>query len=143
MNNNKQKSKRKILVVDDEPDSSTIFRLALEDNGFIVDAFNDSTLALSAFKPNSYDLVVLDIKMPKMNGYELCEKIKKIDDKVKVCFLTASEEQYAEELKTQLRKSYGASSSSSATASSSFDITLIRKPVTLDELVKKVDEITA
>src|SRR5919197_3164513 len=125
MNNNKQKSKRKILVVDDEPDSSTIFRLALEDKGFDVHAFNDSTLALSTFKPNSYDLVVLDIKMPKMNGYELCEKIKKIDDKVKVCFLTASEEQYNEEIK---KKSYSASSSSC------FDITLIRKPVTLEEL---------
>jgi DNA-binding response OmpR family regulator len=131
-NNKKQKSKRKILLVDDEPDSSTIFRIALEDNGFDVDAFNDSTLALSAFKPNSYDLVVLDIKMPKMNGYELCEKIKKIDDKVKVCFLTESEEQYSEEIKTSF----------SAPTSSSFDITLIRKPVMLDELVKKVDEIT-
>jgi DNA-binding response OmpR family regulator len=133
MNNNKQKAKRKILVVDDEPDSSTIFRIALEDNGFDVDTFNDSTLALSAFKPNSYDLVVADIKMPKMNGYELCEKIKKIDDKVKICFLTASDEQYAEDIKT---------SSSSLASSSSFDITLIRKPVTLEELVKKVDEIT-
>src|ERR687887_1958865 len=122
--NNKRKANRKILVVDDEPDSSTIFRIALEDNGFIVDAFNDSTLALSAFKPNSYDLVVLDVKMPKMNGYELCEKIKKIDDKVKVCFLTASEEQYIEDIK---KKSYSASSSSC------FDITLIRKPVTLEE----------
>src|SRR5919197_4156965 len=132
MNNNKQKSKRKILVVDDEPDSSTIFRLALEDKGFDVHSLNDSTLALSAFKPNSYDLVVLDIKMPKMNGYELCEKIKKIDDKVKVCFLTESEEQYSEEIKTSF----------SAPTSSSFDITLIRKPVMLDELVKKVDEIT-
>src|ERR687887_338363 len=132
--NNKRKANRKILVVDDEPDSSTIFRIALEDNGFIVDAFNDSTLALSAFKPNFYDLVVLDIKMPKMNGYQLCEKIKKIDDKVKVCFLTASDVQYTEEIKT--------SSSSSATTSSTFDITLIRKPVILDELVRKVDEIT-
>jgi DNA-binding response OmpR family regulator len=97
MNNNKRKAKRKILVVDDEQDRSTIFRIALEDNGFDVDAFKDSILALSAFRPNSYDLVVLDIKMPKMNGYELCEKIKKIDDKVKVCFLTASEEQHTEE----------------------------------------------
>jgi DNA-binding response OmpR family regulator len=132
--NNKRKANRKILVVDDEPDSSTIFRIALEDNGFDVDAFNDSTLALSAFKPNFYDLVVLDIKMPKMNGYQLCEKIKKIDDKVKVCFLTASDVQYTEEIKT--------SSSSSATTSSTFDITLIRKPVILDELVRKVDEIT-
>src|SRR5919198_4113140 len=112
----KRKAKRKILVVDDEPDSSTIFRIALEDNGFDVDAFNDSTLALSAFMPNSYDLIVLDIKMPKMNGYELCEKIKKIDDKVKVCFLTESEEQYSEEIKTSF----------SAPTSSSFDITLIR-----------------
>ena len=76
------------MVVDGESDNSTIFKIALEDDGFEVDAFNDPTLALSAFKPDFYDLLILDIKMPKMNGYELYEKIKKIDDKVKVCFPT-------------------------------------------------------
>jgi DNA-binding response OmpR family regulator len=63
------------LVVDDEPDNASIFRIALEDNGFDVDVFNDSMLALSNFKPDYYHLLILDIKMPKMNGYELYEKV--------------------------------------------------------------------
>jgi CheY-like chemotaxis protein len=59
------------LVVDDEPDNSRIFKIALEDSGFEVDEFNNSTEALSAFKPHYYDVLIFDIKMPKMNGYEL------------------------------------------------------------------------
>jgi two-component system, OmpR family, response regulator ChvI len=93
------------LFVDDEPDNTSIFRIALEDNGFDVDAFNNPTLALSSFKPDYYDLLVLDIKMPNMNGYELYQKIKKMDDKVKVCFLTAFGEQYTEEFKTRFAPS--------------------------------------
>src|SRR5919198_3903757 len=93
--------KKRILVVDDEPDNSIIFKIALEDSEFEVDAFNNSTAALNAFRPNYYDLLVLDIRMPIMNGYELYEKVKKIDDKVKVCFLTAYGEHYTEEFKTR------------------------------------------
>jgi two-component system, OmpR family, response regulator ChvI len=85
---NKQK-KRRILVVDDEPDNTSVFKIGLEDGEFEVNTFNDPLLALSAFKPHSYDLLILDIKIPTMNGFELYEEMKKIDDKVKVCFLTA------------------------------------------------------
>jgi DNA-binding response OmpR family regulator len=77
--------------VDDEPDNNRIFTIALRDNGFKVDAFEDPKLALSVFKPDYYDLLILDIKMPEMDGYELYDKIRKKDNKVKVCFLTASE----------------------------------------------------
>jgi DNA-binding response OmpR family regulator len=83
--------KRSILLVDDEYDHNSIFTISLQDAGFEVDAYNDPKLALSAFRPDYYDLLILDIKMPKMDGYELYDKIRKIDDKVKVCFLTASE----------------------------------------------------
>jgi DNA-binding response OmpR family regulator len=79
------------LIVDDDFDNTSLFKIILEDNGFVVDVFNDSTLALSNFKLGLYDLIILDIKMPKMNGPELCRKIRKMDDKVSVCFLTASE----------------------------------------------------
>ena len=60
-------------------------------NGFEVDSFTDPLLALSSFRPNLYDLVVLDVKMPNMTGFQLYQKIKRIDNKVKICFLTASE----------------------------------------------------
>ena len=119
------------MLVDDEIDNSLIFKLALEDNGYQVDAYNDPELALSAFKPNYYDLLILDIKMPGMDGYELYEKLKKIDDKVNVCFLTASE-RYKEEH----RPSFLSSSSKSSSSNDFF----LRKPITVDDLVKKVNE---
>jgi CheY-like chemotaxis protein len=84
--------KRKILVVDDEPDNASIFTTGLEDGGFEVEKFTDSPLALSMFKAgNKYDLLILDIKMPDMNGFDLYEELRKIDNKVKICFFSASE----------------------------------------------------
>jgi DNA-binding response OmpR family regulator len=91
MNNN-----NRILVVDDEPDLTQVSALALEYHGFKVDSFNDPQEALSKFKPGSYDLIILDIKMPKMDGFELYHEIKKKDNNAKVCFLTASELYYEE-----------------------------------------------
>ena len=86
-----QKLKKRILAVDDEPDVTLTLKLSLEETGlFDVDAFNDPELALSNFKPEVYCLLLLDFKMPKMNGYELYDKIKNIDDKVKVCFISAA-----------------------------------------------------
>ncbi|MGB7952747.1 MAG: response regulator [Candidatus Nitrosopolaris sp.] len=73
----------------DEPDLTAIFSIGLEDNGLKVNTFNDPQLALSEFKEGAYDLVILDYKMPNMNGFELCRKIRKVDGKVRVCFLTA------------------------------------------------------
>jgi two-component system, OmpR family, response regulator ChvI len=65
------------------------FSIALKDNGFVVDAFNDPLLALSSFKQGLHALALIDMKMPKINGFELYRKIRKLDDKVKVCFMTA------------------------------------------------------
>src|SRR5215212_206545 len=83
-------NKRKVvLIVEDEPDITTTLQITLEDDGFEVDSFNDPILALGNFRKRLYNLLLLDINMPKMNGFELYTKIKKIDDKVRVCFLTA------------------------------------------------------
>ena len=79
-------NKRRILIVDDEPEITLLLSMALD--GFIVDSFNDPLLALSKFKQDFYDLAILDIVMPKVNGFELYKEIKKIDGKVRVCFLT-------------------------------------------------------
>ena len=87
---------KKILLVDDEPDVIYTVKKVLEDNGFVVDSYTDPTLALSNFKPGLYDLLLLDIRMPKMNGFELYQKMREIDSNVKICFLTASELFYEE-----------------------------------------------
>ena len=121
---------KKILVVDDEPDNASIFTMGLEDDGFKVDTFIDPVSALSAFKEDrrrKYDLLILDIKMPDMNGFELYEQIKKIDSKVQVCFLTAFGEGYTEEFKKMF-------------PSSSLGVSFIRKPIRVDDLVNKVKE---
>jgi DNA-binding response OmpR family regulator len=86
MNNESRK-----LLVDDEPDIALAFKIGLEDNGFEVDAFDNRMKALSNFKAGFYDLLLLDIKMPKVDGFEAYQQMKEIDKKVKVCFITASE----------------------------------------------------
>ena len=94
-----------------------------------VDTCTDPLLALSTFKAGKkYDLLILDIKMPDINGFELYEEIRKIDNKVRVCFLTAFGEGYTEEFGRRF-------------TSSSPNVSFIRKPIRLGDLVKKVNEI--
>lgn len=93
------KQRAKILVVDDDHDVAITLKAILEgeeesSKEFELDVFNDPTLALSNFKAGWYDLLLLDILMPKMNGFELYQQLKNIDDKVKVCFITAYEIYY-------------------------------------------------
>jgi DNA-binding response OmpR family regulator len=116
----------RILVVDDEPDLTQVSALALEYHGFKVDSFNDPQEALSKFKPGSYDLIILDIKMPKMDGFELYHEIKKRDNNAKVCFLTASELYYEEFRKEEY---------------CALDRNLfIQKPIDNEDLVKEINK---
>ena len=117
---------KRILVIDDEADTNTALHEILEQNGFIVDSYEDPFLALENFKPNFYDLLILDIKMPEMSGFSFYREIKKRDDKMKVCFLTAGE---------MYCGSY--SDIFSSLPANCF----IRKPVTNDELLKHMDRI--
>src|ERR671911_2419836 len=94
---NTSNSKR-ILLVDDETDVISLFKMVLEMNGFEVDAYTDPVAALSNFKPNSYGLALLDIRMAPLNGFELYKEMKSIDGNLKACFITAFED-YREELK--------------------------------------------
>ena len=120
------KNNNRILVVDDEPDLTQVSTLALEYHGYKVDSFNNPQEALSKFKPGSYDLIILDIKMPKMDGFELYHEIKKKDNNAKVCFLTASELYYEEFRK----KEYCA-----------LDRNLfIQKPIDNEDLVKEINK---
>ena len=83
------KSGKRVLLVDDEPDITFSFNMILEDNGFAVDTFNDPLDALSSFRSGLYAIAVLDIRMPNMNGFELCSELRKADDNIKFVFMTA------------------------------------------------------
>ncbi|MEJ7640801.1 MAG: response regulator [Candidatus Nitrosocosmicus sp.] len=82
---------KRILLVDDDLDINITLKKVLEEKGYIVNAFSNPLNALKEYKKNIYNLVILDIKMPHMSGFELYGEIRKMDDKVKVCFLTAGE----------------------------------------------------
>jgi DNA-binding response OmpR family regulator len=130
MNNNE----RRILLVDDEPDIAFALSVGLEDNGFIVDTFNDPLLALQSFKEKeknkkSYALALIDIKMPKMNGFKLYNEMKKVDGQVKVCFITAFDIQKGDELLNAL-----------AALTDHDKPTVIQKPIAMEELVKRLKE---
>lgn len=114
--------------MDDEPDITLTLGKGLEQGGYEVDIFNDPLEALSNFRPDTYQLSILDIKMPNMTGFELYRKIRDIDSKAKVCFVTAFETYY-EKFKQEffpLEEIKG----------------FIRKPVEIEDLIKFVDQVT-
>jgi CheY-like chemotaxis protein len=88
---------KRILIVDDAKDITLAFKVGIEDNNnytnrkIEVYTYNDPVIALSEFKPNFYDLLLVDIEMPHMNGFELSEKILAIDINVKVCYMSSAE----------------------------------------------------
>jgi two-component SAPR family response regulator len=86
---------KKILIVDDEADIAFTLKEGIEKSGsFSVDTFSDPQLALSNYKSGYYDLLIIDIRMPSMTGFELYRKIREIDSKITVCFITAYETYY-------------------------------------------------
>ncbi|MGB8032885.1 MAG: response regulator, partial [Nitrososphaeraceae archaeon] len=120
--------KKRVFLVDDDYDHTVTFKVGLELAGFEVDAYNDSAIALSNFRADHYDLLLIDIKMPKIYGFELYENIKKMDDKVKVWFITAYEIHY-KALKEV----------SSKPSREGMDLELfIQKPIEINDLVKQV-----
>jgi two-component system, OmpR family, response regulator ChvI len=113
----------KILIVDDDTGITLAFKKGLEGDGFEVDTFNDPLEALSNFKPSKYDFLLLDVRMPNMNGFELYKEIEKVDGDVKVCFITAFEVYYE-----ALREVFP-----------SLEVEcFIRKPIEIASLIKKI-----
>jgi DNA-binding response OmpR family regulator len=121
--------KKRVLLVDDEPDICMAYQIVLEDAGFECIAYTDSVKALQEFKPSYYDLILLDIKMPVLNGFELCKKIREIDKTVHIMFITASEAYY-EKFRGQHFPELS-------------KINYIQKPIGNDELVRLVDMIVS
>ena len=113
------------MVIDNEKDITIILQIGLEDGGFNVHTFNDPSLALKSFKPNFYDLVLIDIAMPDIDGFDLYERLKKIDPDIKARFLTASE-MYHEEFRR-------------AEHSSLNKDLFLQKPIPIDNLVMEIN----
>ena len=118
-------SKGRILIIDDDKDINNLFKLFLEYDGYNVDAFTDPIDALYSFRKNAYDLVLLDLKMPKMNGMLLYEKLQNIDPDLLFCFITANKE-YIEHLKKN---------------NPDIEKIVIYKPILLSELRSKVNSL--
>ena len=122
---------KRILIIDDDPDTTLTFKSVIEDSNIgskydkriEVITYNEPLKALSEFKPDFYDLLLVDISMPQMNGFELCEKILKIDINVNVCLVSAGGVN-----REAIREIYPAISFGC----------FIRKPVTIDYLVKRI-----
>ena len=116
---------KRILLVDDESDLCFVLGEVLSEDGFVVDSYKDPLLALSNFKAHSYSLVILDIRMPGLNGFVLYRGIRRLDIKVKICFLTAGEMYYGySDIFTSLPRKC-----------------VIRKPIDNAELTKRINGI--
>ena len=119
---------KKIMVVDDEDDLIFLLRTLLDQIGFKVSGFTDPLLALQAFKAGTYDLAILDIRLPGLDGFELCERLKRIDHSLKICFFTASEFYYK-------------NSKDEQNSILTNEHQIIRKPISNEDLLKQVQEI--
>ncbi|MGC1931840.1 MAG: response regulator [Candidatus Nitrosopolaris sp.] len=114
--------------MDDEHNISLAIKLVLEKNAFKVDSFIDPYEALENFTTGLYDLAILDVKMPAMGGFGLYKEIRKLDDKVRICFLTAAYEVYYEILRKQSYPNID-------------ENCIIRKPVDNDSLLRQIKSI--
>jgi DNA-binding response OmpR family regulator len=120
---------KRILLVDDESDICFVLQEVLSENGYVVDSYEDPLLALEKFKGHYYSLVILDIKMPKLNGFALYREIKTLDKKAKVCFLTA-QHTHTPEMYSDIFSLLPANC-------------FIRKPIENEELMRRINEIIA
>ena len=125
---NQTRGRKRILLVDDEPDICMVYQIILQDAGYECVSYTDSVKALQEFRPNYYDLVMLDIKMPKLDGFALCEKIRELDKTVQIIFITAAEEYYE-----NFRKEYYSA------LSNDINIKCLQKPIGNEELIQIVN----
>ena len=127
IDNTSIKNKR-VMLVEDEDDIVMLFEMILgSDAELKIDSFTEPFAALNNFISGLYDLIMIDVTMPKMNGFELYYKIRKLDDKVKVCFLTAGE-MYDEEIRKETFPELDTNC-------------FIRKPITNQDLIQRVKDI--
>lgn len=116
----------RILVVDDDNDNLDLFTIVLEHVGFKVNSYSDPVKALEEFRPNNYDLLILDYLMPSLNGLELYKRMKQIDESIKALILTASQEQVLIQYNHELREVI---------------LKVVRKPIGIPKLLDEIDSI--
>jgi CheY-like chemotaxis protein len=131
--------KRRILIVDDEPDITMAISIVLETNGFEVYSYNDPILALSSFKPLYYDLVILDVKMPKIDGFELYNEIRKTDNQAKICFITAADKTNYESLREPEQQFADHEETTQQYCALRKDM-FLQKPISNDDLVNEINK---
>ena len=117
----------RVMLVDDEPDITLAFKMGLGDNGFVVDAFDDPLLALSSFKDGLYNMAILDKRMPKIDGFELGNEIRKLDDVVEKSLMSAFDIQ-EERLKL------------AGSILNEEEPLFMTKPISMDEFVLRIQE---
>ena len=118
--------KKRILIVDDDQGTTLPFKMGLENQGFTVQTFNDPKLALLNFNSGSYDLALIDVRMEGMNGFELVQELKKIDQNLKVCFITSFKAYYDSLIQEYPNMDHKC---------------FIQKPISIEDLIKHIGKV--
>ena len=118
--------KKRIIIVYDDQGTTLPFKMGLENHGFTVETFNDPKLALLNFNSGSYDLALIDVRMEGMNGFELVQELKKIDQNLKVCFITSFKAYYDSLIQEYPNMDHKC---------------FIQKPISIDDLIKHIEKV--
>jgi len=121
------RKRKRILIIDDDPDINNLFKIYLEHDGFQADAYTNPIDALNYFKINEYNLILLDLKMPQIDGISMFQALKKKDEKVTICLITA-DMSYLEQLKGKIPN---------------IEKYAIHKPILLRNLKDKINELVS
>jgi CheY-like chemotaxis protein len=134
----KMETGKRILLVDDEPDITMAISIALEADGFEVHSYNNPKLALFNFKPDYYDLAILDIKMPEMDGFRLYNQMKNIDSRIEICFITAADKTYYEDPQQEQKQNKNVQEKISPEYCALNEEIFIQKPISNGDLIHEI-----
>jgi len=134
----KMETGKRILLVDDEPDITMAISIALEADGFEVHSYNSPKLALFNFKPDYYELAILDIKMPEMDGFRLYNQMKNIDSRIEICFITAADKTYYEGPQQEQKQNKGVQDKISPEYCALNEEIFIQKPISNGDLIREI-----
>lgn len=134
----KMETGKRILLVDDEPDITMAISIALEADGFEVHSYNSPKLALFNFKPDYYDLAILDIMMPEMDGFRLYNQMKNIDGRIEICFITAADKTYYEGPQQEQKQNKSVQEKISPEYCALNEEIFIQKPISNGDLINEI-----